>query len=229
MSLGLNIAEVAALLGDPGRANMMHALMDGRALTATELATLAGVTPQTASGHLAKLTNGRLLDVVAQGRHRYFRLASPDVARMLEGILVVAEAPVQRPARATPRIDPKLCLARTCYDHLAGRLAVALADSLVARGAIILTAEAGEISESGRDFLAAFGVPTAAPRESRRIYCRPCLDWSERRPHLAGALGTALLERVDTLGWVKRGETRAVKVTEAGRRGFRDVFGLSGF
>ncbi len=175
MTVALSIAEVASLVGDPGRANMLSALLDGRALTATELAYRAGVAPATASGHLAKLAAGRLVSVVAQGRHRYFRLASPDVARMLEGIMVVA-AEFAPERRVTPRIDPALREARTCYDHLAGRLGGALADALVGEGSIVLSDEAGEVTEAGRDSLARFGLPDDRIGRTRRLFCRPCLD-----------------------------------------------------
>ena len=226
MAAGTNMAEVAALVGDPGRANMLAALMGGRALTATELANVAGVKPATASGHLARLREGRLLASTTEGRHRYFRLASPEVARMLEGIMLVAVEPGPR-NRATPRVDPVLREARTCYDHLAGHLGVALADTLVASGAVVLTDEAGEVTEAGHALLRTFGVPAVPPRRTRRLYCRPCLDWSERRPHLAGVLGAALLDRTLELGWIARAkEGRAVNVTQKGTRGFAEVFGL---
>ena len=226
MMTGVNIAEVAALVGDPARANMLAALMDGRALTATDLAHVAGVRPATASGHLARLTQGGLLASTSQGRHRYFRLASREVAQMLEGIMAVAAEP-RSTHRATPRIDPALREARTCYDHLAGRLGVALADALVARGAVVLTEEAGEVTEAGHTLLQAFGAPADAPRRTRRLYCRPCLDWSERRPHLAGALGAALLNRALEMGWIMRAkEGRAVIVTPEGRSGFAEMFGV---
>jgi DNA-binding transcriptional ArsR family regulator len=226
MTTGANIAEVAALVGDPGRANMLVALLDGRALTAGELARAAGVSAPTASGHLARLTQGGLLSAASQGRHRYFRLASPQVARMLEGLMVVA-APPPSGRRATPRVPPALRDARTCYDHLAGRLGVALADALVARGAVVLTDEAGEVTDSGRALLQVFGVAVDEPRRTRRLYCRPCLDWTERRPHLAGVLGAALLDRALDLGWIaRRPAARAVDVTIKGRRGFADMFGI---
>ena len=230
MMTGANIAEIAALVGDPGRANMLAALLDGRALTATELAHVAGVTAATASGHLARLTRGGLLAAVSQGRCRYFRLASPQVARMLEGIMVVAGDPPAPRRRATPRVPAGLREARTCYDHLAGRLGVALADALVARGAVVLTEEAGEVTQSGRALLQAFGLPAAdGARPTRRLYCRPCLDWSERRPHLAGVLGAALLDRALDLRWIARqSDGRAVDLTPKGRRGFADVFGIGG-
>lgn len=222
----MSIAEVASLVGDPGRANMLAALLDGRALTASELACTAGIAPATASGHLSKLLEGRLLVAVRQGRHRYFHLASPEVARMLESIMVVAAEPAPK-HRATPRISPTLREARTCYDHLAGRLGVALADALAMRGAVVLSEEAGEVTEDGRAFLRAFGLPIEAPSRTRRLFCRPCLDWSERRPHLAGVVGAALCNRCFELGWITRARgSRAVEVTAPGREGFASTFGI---
>lgn len=219
---GLGLARTAALVGDPARANMLAALLDGRALTASELAGCAGIAPATASGHLAKLVDGRLLGRAHQGRHRYFRLAGPEVARMLEGILVLADGPPQRPS---PRIGAEMREARTCYDHLAGRLAVALADALIARGAIRLSEEGGAVTPAGAALFARFG--TAMPARGRRPFCRPCLDWSERRPHLAGTLGAALCARCAELGWIDRiRDSRAVRVTDAGRRGFAEWFGV---
>jgi len=227
MSGKASMAEVAALVGDPARANILGALMDGRALTATELAYLAHVTPQTASGHLAKLVDGKLLAVAKQGRHRYFCIASPLVARMLEGIDAVAA--IESPARhspASPR-DAALRHARFCYDHLAGKLGVALADALIARGHVILGDDGGTVTHGGSDFLGGFGLGLGALAKSRRAFCRPCLDWSERRPHLAGALGAALAVRCLDLGWIARQrDTRAVSVTAKGRGGLRATFGI---
>ena len=215
------IAATAALLGDPARANILAALLDGRALTAKELAYAAHVTPQTASGHLAKLSEGGLLTAAKQGRHRYYRLASPLVGQMLEGVMAVAGA---EQGRSTWRGSEALRTARTCYDHLAGRLGVALADALTGRGHVALGADGGEVTETGQRFLAEFG---ASPAPGRRIYCRPCLDWSERRPHLAGRLGAALASRCFELGWIARQrDTRALAVTTAGRDGFQDTFGI---
>ena len=200
------MAAVAALVGDPGRANMLAALLDGRAHTATEMAHHAGIAGPTASGHLAKLERGRLVEVVVQGRHRYYRLASAEVARMLEGIMVVAAEPVPAAPRATPRIDEGLRWARTCYDHIAGELGVAIADALVARGAIVLSTDGAVVTDVGRALLARAGISLPGEHRSRRIYCRPCLDWSERRPHLAGVLGALLLERALHSGFVRRCE-----------------------
>ncbi len=223
---GASIAQVAALVGDPARANMLAVLMDGRALTAGELAFVARVSAPTASAHLAKLLDGRLLSVVAQGRHRYFRLASPLVARMLESIDLVAaiEAP-PRHRPVGPR-DTALRQARLCYDHLAGTLGVALADALVAKGHVVLGDDGGEVTASGARFLSALGAePPAAKRP--RAFCRPCLDWSERRPHIAGALGAAFCAHSFGQGWIRRIEgTRAVAVTPEGRRIFRETIGM---
>jgi DNA-binding transcriptional ArsR family regulator len=229
MTSNASFAAVAALAGDPARAAMLHALMDGRALTAAELARVAGVMPQTASGHLARLNEAGLLAVERQGRHRYHRLAAPSVARMLESIMQVAAelGPPRRPLTVGPR-DAALRLARTCYDHLAGRLGVALADALVAAGHVELAGDAGLLTESGLRLLDQAGLDTAplSARRSGRVLCRPCLDWSERRPHLAGALGAALCAHSLAQGWIRRLDgTRAVAITPPGERAFRERLG----
>ncbi len=218
------IAATAALLGDPARANMLAALMDGRALTAKELAYAAHVSPQTTSGHLGKLTEAGLLTPQKQGRHRYYRLASPLVGQMLEGIMAVAGEAAMPERRSSWRGGEALRMARSCYDHLAGRLGVGLADSLSEHGHVALTADGGEVTESGHRFLRDFG---AEPEQGRRVFCRPCLDWSERRPHIAGRLGAALACRCFELGWIARQrDTRAVAITDAGRQGFAERFGI---
>ncbi len=220
------LAEIAALVGDPARANILTALLDGRALTAGELAYFAGVSPQTASGHLAKLTESRMLALHKQGRHRYYRLATPQVGRMIEGIMEVAIAAPER-YRPASKVDPALRTARTCYDHFAGRLGVGLAEALGARGHLVLAEEAGEVTEAGIEFLSGFGLDLAEARRCRRAYCRPCLDWTERRPHLGGAIGAALAARCFALRWVERQrDSRALTITAAGRRGLDEVFGL---
>ncbi|HEY7576075.1 MAG TPA: helix-turn-helix transcriptional regulator [Acetobacteraceae bacterium] len=216
------IAATAALLGDPARANILAALLDGRALTAKELAYAAHVTPQTASGHLAKLSEGGLLAAEKQGRHRYYRLASPLVGQMLEGVMAVVGP--ERPRASTWRGGEALRTARTCYDHIAGRLGVALADALTERGHVALGPDGGEVTELGQRFLDDFG---ASPAPGRRVFCRPCLDWSERRPHLAGRLGAALASRCFELGWIAhQRDTRALAITAAGHDGFQDAFGI---
>ncbi len=223
MSDSNRIAATAALLGDSARANMLAALLDGRSLTAKELAYAAHITPQTASGHLAKLADGGLLTGERQGRHRYYRLASPLVGQMLEGVMAIAGP--EPPRSTTWRGGEALRTARTCYDHLAGRLGVALADALTECGHVALGADGGEVTEQGHRFFAEFG---AVPAAGRRVFCRPCLDWSERRPHLAGRVGAALALRCFELGWIARQrDTRAVAITKAGSSGFRETFGIS--
>lgn len=220
------IAQIAALAGDPARANMLSALMDGGRRSAGELAYAAHVSPQTASAHLAKLTAAGLLADERQGRCRYFRLASPSVARMIEGIMTVAVARASR-YRPAWMHDDGLRSARTCYDHLAGRLGVALADSLARRGHVMLDADGGEVTETGVRFFDGLGVDLAAAAGSRRRFCRPCLDWSEGRPHLGGAVGAALARRSFALGWIERvRDSRAVAITAPGRNGFRAAFGI---
>jgi DNA-binding transcriptional ArsR family regulator len=228
MISGISMAEIGALVGDPARANMLTALLSGQALSASDLAWHAGVTPQTASGHLARLTEAELLKVMTQGRHRYYRLASPLVANMLESINIVAA--VQAPPRRRPpsRIDAAMREARTCYDHLAGRLGVVLADKLVGKRYLELGDEAGAVTRQGRKFFAEFGIDLDAVQRGRRCFCRACLDWSERRPHIAGALGAAIAERCFTLGWIARiPDSRAVGVTEKGIAGLRDRLGIA--
>jgi DNA-binding transcriptional ArsR family regulator len=223
----LDLAELGALLGDPARASMLTALIGGRALTATELAQLAGVAPQTASGHLAKLRQANLLDLRKQGKHRYYRVASPLVASMLESVMSVAA--VQLPPRrlSASRLDAGMRAARTCYDHIAGRLGVAIAEALIARDYVLLAEDGGEVTPAGADFLAAFGA-AVSPKGLRRVFCRPCLDWSERRWHIAGAVGAALCNRCIDLHWIERREnTRALTITPKGCRGFADHFGVS--
>ena len=233
MASNAAFAEIAALAGDPARAGMLHALMDGRALTSSELAHVAGVTPQTASGHLARMTAAGLLCVDQQGRHRYHRLASAAVAQMMEGIMQVASnaQSTRRELRVGPR-DAALRAARTCYDHLAGRLGVALADALVVGSYAELTHDAGLITDKGMELLDRIGIDVdalCARRGSRgpRILCRPCLDWSERRPHLAGAVGAALCAHGFKSGWIRRiNDTRAVAVTPKGERILREQLGV---
>ena len=181
MITGALIAEIAALVGEPARATMLSALLDGRALTASELAYAARVSPQTASTHLARLTEAGLLSPIRDGRHRYFRLASPKVVEMLDGIVAVAleNRPRYRPLSRQAR---ELSAARICYDHLAGRLGVDLADFLTTHEYIVLGEEATEITEAGTRFLAGFGIDLSS--STRRHFCRLCLDWTERRPHI---------------------------------------------
>jgi len=226
------IAEIGALVGEPARAAMLGALMDGRALTATELAHLSRITPQTASTHLARLTAAGLLAVAKQGRHRYHRLATPAVARMLEGIMQIAAVELPQPARPIvvgPR-DAAMRLARSCYDHLAGRLGVAIAESLVDRQAIEFEDDGGQLTRRGERFLADLGIAVAEPKAGRqtRPLCRPCLDWSERRVHVAGRVGAAICSHSLSEDWVRRlADTRALALTPKGRQAFGRHFGVT--
>jgi hypothetical protein len=206
---------------------MLCALLGGRALTATELAFAAGVTPQTTSGHLGKLFSARLVVLMKQGRHRYYRLAGPHVAQMLESIMNVA---LTGPPRFQPKskLDDKLRHARTCYDHIAGVLGVGLAERMSAQEFVVLGDEAGEVTPSGMDFFAKLGVDLSAAQKKRRVFCRPCLDWTERRPHIGGAVGAALARRCFELKWIERiRDTRALSITPAGHRGLMEFFDLS--
>jgi DNA-binding transcriptional ArsR family regulator len=227
MSNAPHIAEVAALVGDPARANILCALLGGRALTATELAYAAGVSPQTTSGHLGKLFAARLVVLMKQGRHRYYRLAGPHVAQMLESIMNVA---LTGPPRFQPksRLDEHMRHARTCYDHIAGVLGVGLAERMSARDLIVLGDEAGEVTPTGMAFLGKLGVDLSSARNGRRVFCRPCLDWTERRSHIGGAVGAALARRLIDLKWIERvRDSRALTITSAGRRGLSEFFDLS--
>ena len=225
MKDGPLIASVAALLGDPARANMLTALLDGRALTVSELAGNAGVALPTASGHLSKLAAAGLLSAEKQGRHRYFRLSGPDVAQVLEVLLGLAQRTGAVRVRTGPR-DAALRTARVCYDHLAGERAVALMDGLLRQDWIGLAAEPF-VTATGRPRFAAAGIDVASLEMGRRPVCRTCLDWSERRAHLAGALGAAILERIVERRWASRAEGRVVTFTPSGARAFETAFGLA--
>jgi DNA-binding transcriptional ArsR family regulator len=230
MASNARFAEVAALAGDPARAAMLQTLMDGRALTASELAHVAGVSPQTTSGHLARMVDAGLLRVCRQGRHRYHAIASAEVAQAIERIMLLASSlEKSRPAPATGPRDAALRSARTCYDHLAGILGVALTDALVHARYVELDDDAGIVTDAGVAFFERLGVDVDRARRGRssRLLCRPCLDWSERRPHLAGAIGAALCTHSFQAGWIVRVRgTRAVSVTPRGRHSFRDTFGI---
>jgi Bacterial regulatory protein, arsR family len=201
--------------------------MSGQALTGSELAYLARVSRPTASEHLAKLVDARLLSVTKKRRFNYYRIASPLVARMLESMK--AFAAIEMPPRYQPRSarDDALRFARTCYDHLAGRVAVALADALVAGGYVVLGDDGGEVTHAGAAFLADFGVELQPAAHSRRIFCRPCLDWSERRHHVAGHVGAEICRCCLQFGWFTRErDSRALRLTPAGAAGLLDRFGV---
>lgn len=223
MKIGPDIARVAALLGDPARANMLTALIGGQSLTAGELAREAGVTAQTASSHLAKLEAGALVIRRKQGRHGYFALADEDVARVVELLMSLAERTGARRVRPGPK-DPALRRARVCYDHLAGDLGVAMLDALVAQGRIAEADGDLTLTPEGHAFATEFGVALGG---GRRPACRACLDWSVRRSHLAGTMGAGLLDRFYALKWASRApDTRIVEFTPRGLKAFGETFGI---
>ncbi|MBP2301807.1 ArsR/SmtB family transcription factor [Azospirillum picis] len=224
------LAEVAAAIGEPARAAMLVALMDGRALTAGELAEVAAVTPQTASGHLAKMVAAHLIVGEKQGRHRYHRLAGADVAVLIESMMRIGGGgpALRKPLRVGPR-DAALRAARTCYDHLAGQLGVRISDALVAMGAVEIEGDNGLVTRRGLELMAEVGIalPVHPRPRAPRPLCRPCLDWSERRPHIAGQLGAALCAHAFERAWVRRiGGSRALEVTPHGKTALREAFGI---
>ena len=227
MKDGPHIARIAALIGDTARADVLTALMSDRALTATELAAVAGVTKQTISAHLAKLLDAGLLAVEQQGRHRYFRLANADVAQLLEALMNVAFRSGAVRVRSSPR-EPALRRARMCYDHLAGEVGVQLYEALVRQGLLQPAPDGVALTPAGIAWFMQVGIDTAALQRQRRMLCRPCLDWSERRHHLGGALGAALLQRLLDGGWARRAPatqgapSRVVQFTPKGELALRD-------
>lgn len=221
------IASIAAAIGEPARARMLYRLADGRARTSTELAVVAHVSPSTASVHLRRLKSERLVRVIAQGKCRYYRLAGADVATALEALSVLAGAPRDAFEPTTP---PRLRAARTCYDHMAGTLGVQLHDRLVALGWIRAAGRHGtdyDLTQAGATAAAHLGLDVDVLKARRRRFAFACLDWSERRPHLGGALGAALLDMALKRRWVEQDlDSRTLQITSAGRREMRARFGL---
>jgi DNA-binding transcriptional ArsR family regulator len=230
MKAGPDIAMVASLVGDPARSNMLSALMTGRALTASELAHQAGITPQTASSHLAKLEVGGLIELEKQGRHRYYRLTGPDVASVLEGLAGLAERAGHTRVRTGPK-EPALRRARICYDHLAGDLGVQMLDSMRKQKLVRQSKQAIELTGEGKRFMAqALQIDADMLAHPRRPVCKACLDWSERRHHLAGTLGAAVMSRFTELNWAARDSapgSRVVNFTRTGEKRFAALFGVS--
>src|ERR1700731_406863 len=228
MKAGPDIAMVASLVGDPARANMLTALMTGRALTASELAYQAGITPQTASSHLSKLEAGGLIEQEKQGRHRYYRLADPDVADVPESLQGLAARAGHLRVRTGPR-DPALRRARVCYDHLAGDLGVQMLDSMRRQKLVRQHKNEIELTADGERFVEkALQIDAATLTHPRRPVCKVCLDWSERRHHLAGTLGAALMQRFTELKWAARDPvpgSRVVQFTRQGEKRFAALFG----
>ncbi|CAN7666770.1 MULTISPECIES: ArsR/SmtB family transcription factor [unclassified Variovorax] len=222
-----HLARLAGAIAEPARARMLCCLLDGRARTATELAAVGEVAASTASAHLARLKEQRLVESVAQGKHRYFRLAGSEVAAVLEGLLVVAGAPR---SEFQPTAPSRLRVARTCYDHMAGTAGVALHDRLHAQGWLQATAEGGayELTAEGAVALESLGLDIESARSSRRRFACACLDWSERRPHLGGALGAAWLQLSLRRGWVRQElDGRALALTPKAKREMPELFGLA--
>ncbi len=220
MKEGPDIAPIAALIGDPARANILTALMAGKALTATELAGEAGVTLPTASAHLAKLEAGGLLSLRKQGRHKYFALANDDVAGVLEALMGLAAGNGHLRTRTGPK-DAALREARVCYNHLAGELGTRLYRHLMDAGHLTAGDGSLELTRSGHGFMGEFGIDSMALSRARAPLCRECLDWSERTSHLAGSLGRALYARIEELGWAKRDQgSRAVRFSRNGMKAF---------
>ncbi len=223
MQNAIGITDIAGLLADSSRSTMLQALMDRRARTAGELARLAKIAPSTASQHLGRLSDGGLLAVEAQGRHRYYRLADEEVAALLESLMAFAPALAPR----IPNVGFDLRFARTCYDHLAGTVATTLYDRLAADGTLHVTAEGIELTPAGARRLRSLDIDSETLRAGRRPLARACLDWTERRHHLAGALGAALLGSFRARGWlIPRSAPRALRLTATGRQALPSQFDI---
>ena len=221
-------SKIAAIIGEPARARILYCLLDGHVRTSTELSVVAGVSPSTTSVHLDRLKTARLVHVSVEGKHRFYRLAGPDVARALEGLSILAGG---SRGKFAPRAPSRLLLARTCYDHMAGTVGVLLHDRLKALGWLLPSPRsvdnAYELSLQGNKAFESLGVEVQATRSLRRRFACPCLDWSERRPHLGGALGAALLQVALKRKWVIQDfDSRALGLTRFGRREMLARFGL---
>lgn len=226
MSINPNMAEIASLLGETSRATILTSLMDGRFHTASELAYMAAITPQTASFHLSKLVEGKFVKVEKQGRHRYYQLANGEVARILESLLTISPPPEVRSLKQSSQVK-LLREARTCYDHLAGKLGVGLTESMLNAGYLKKEEREFVVTPNGEHFFNDFGIDLGELKRKRRSFCHACLDWSERHHHLAGSLGNGLMTHFFELGWIVRVPSiRAVKITDKGKEGFKQDFKL---
>ena len=222
-----NLAEFGKLIGDPARAAILNALMSGVALPAGELARLAGVTPQTASSHLSKLINGGLIKLFPSGRHRYFKIASVEVAQILESLSLIGAPTTRTRTLSEHLVNKQICQARTCYDHLAGRLGVVLTARWVEMGWLLTNAYDFTVTDHAVKWLSAQHIDSTGLLKGRRPGARQCLDWSERKPHVAGAFGAMLADWLLRERWLARvPSSRAVRVTERGQVGFLREFGL---
>ncbi|WP_058830606.1 ArsR/SmtB family transcription factor [Paenibacillus polymyxa] len=226
MSTKSNVAMIASLVSEPSRAAILTALLDGRFHTASELAHMAGIKPQTASFHLAKMTEAQVVTVEKQGRHRYYGIQDPEVAQVMESLLSIAPpVPIKSFKQASE--NEAIRLARTCYDHVAGHLGVQIMSFFIQRGILSEDQDGLHITQQGEIFFADFQIDLKNTRQKRRSFSHKCLDWSERRHHLAGALGSALLDRLLELHWVEHlPTTRAIRITAEGKRGFKEVFSI---
>jgi DNA-binding transcriptional ArsR family regulator len=226
MSTKSNVAMIASLVSEPSRAAILTALLDGRFHTASELAHMAGIKPQTASFHLAKMTEAQVVTVEKQGRHRYFGIQDPEVAQVMESLLSIAPpVPIHSFKHASE--NEALRLARTCYDHVAGQLGVQLMSFFIQKGILSEDQDGLHITEQGETFFTDFQIDLKKTRQTRRSFSHKCLDWSERRHHLAGALGSAVLDRLFELNWIERlPTTRAIRITADGKRGFKEIFSI---
>ncbi|MBS0984416.1 helix-turn-helix transcriptional regulator [Gluconobacter cerinus] len=226
MKDGPDIARIAALIGDPARSNILTALMSGKALTATELASEAGISAPTVSGHVRKLMDGGLIVGCNQGRHRYFQLAGSNVANLLEVIMGFAASQGHLRTRPGPR-DPALRAARICYRHLAGEAGVRMYESLLARAFLILDEDALSLTPQGESFLLSLGVDLTALSKKHPPQCRNCLDWSERRYHLGGPLSRRLMDFIFQKGWATQlPHSRTIQFTQTGQKAFEKMFPL---
>lgn len=222
-----NVAQVAALIGEPGRSTMLLSVLDGRALSASELARRATISPTAASAHLSKLVAGGLMLVERSGRQRLYRLATADVARALEALAAIAK-PAKIVALTQSTIANELRIARSCYDHLAGRLGVGITDSLLARQILVPSgSHEFSVTTKGHRFLSALGLDVVQAQSKRRRFARQCIDWTEHRPHLAGSLGAALRDRLLENGWVTHTQaSRALRITPLGHAALDEHFSL---
>jgi DNA-binding transcriptional ArsR family regulator len=223
--MDVHVSSIAAAIGDPARARMLYGLVDGRARTSTELAVIAGVSPSTASAHLGRLQASRLVTVLAQGKHRYFSLRSEEVATALEALSVLAGGASATVASRTPQ---HLRAARTCYDHMAGALGVALHERFLALPWLSVDgAHSYRLTAAGRSGFTSLGIDLETVQGARRRFAFPCLDWSERRPHLGGGLAAAFLGVALKRRWVVQDlDSRALRVTRGGQREIETRFGL---
>jgi DNA-binding transcriptional ArsR family regulator len=226
MNINPNLSNVASIVSEPSRAAILTVLLDNRFHSAGELAYMARIKPQTTSFHLSKMIEANLITVEKQGRHRYFRIQGPEVAKIMETLLPLSP-PAQIRSFNQSTEDKAIRQARTCYDHIAGFLGVQLTDSFIKKGFLTDNNDEFLLSEGGVSFLASLGIDVQEVRKKRRSFSHKCLDWSERRHHLAGALGNVILELFIELNWVKRlPKTRALEITSIGKKAFLDYFSI---